>query len=65
MTKVNVTNHNLKVLQFLFNEGMLSESYLSTITDICLCQAKANLEKEMNTKISQSAFDKRICAEVE
>lgn len=64
MTKVNVTNPNLKVLQFLFNEGMLSEIYLSTITDICLRQAKANFEKEMNTKINQSAFNERIRKEV-
>ena len=64
MTKIKTTNHNLKILQFLLDEGMISENYLSTITDICLHQAKANFEKEMNTKINQSAFDARICAEV-
>lgn len=65
MSKVNVTNHNLKVLQFLLNEGLLSEGFLSTSTDICLRQARFTLEKEMNTKINQSAFDARIRAEVE
>jgi len=64
MTKVKVTNHNLKILQFLFDGDMISESYLSTITDICLRQAKVSLEKEMNTKINQSAFDASIRAEV-
>ena len=65
MSKVNVTNHNLKILQFLLNEGLLSEGFLSTSTDICLRQARFTLEKEMNTKINQSAFDARIRAEVE
>ena len=64
MTKVNVTNNNLKILQFLLNEGLLSEGFLSTSTDICLRQARFTLEKEMNTKINQSAFDARIRAEV-
>jgi len=64
MSKVNVTNHNLKVLQFLLNEGLLSEGFLSTSTDICLRQARFTLEKEMNTKIDQSAFDARVRAEV-
>ena len=64
MTKVSVTNHNLKVLQFLLNEGMLSENYLSVATDICLHQARANLEKKLDTHFSQSAFDDAICAEV-
>ena len=65
MSKINVTNHNLKVLQFLLNEGMISEGFLSVTADLCLRQARANLEKEMNTKINQSAFDARIRAEVE
>lgn len=64
MTKVKVTNNNLKILQFLLDEGVLSENYLSVTTDICLRQARVNLEKEMNTKINQSAFDARIRAEV-
>jgi hypothetical protein len=64
MTKVNVTNNNLKILQFLLNEGLLSEGFLSTSTDICLRQARFTLEKEMNTKIDQSAFDARVRAEV-
>jgi len=64
MTKVKVTNHNLKILQFLLDEGMISEGFLSTSTDICLRQARFTLEKEMNTKIDQSAFDARIRAEV-
>lgn len=64
MTKVKVTNNNLKILQFLLDEGLLSESYLSVTTDICLRQARANLEKAMNTKINQSAFDARIRTEV-
>lgn len=65
MSKVKVTNHNLKILQFLLNEGMISEGFLSVTTDICLRQARFTLEKEMNTKINQSAFDARIRAEVE
>lgn len=64
MTKVNVTNHNLKVLQFLLDAGLISENYLSVTAHICLCQAKTNLEKEMGTYLSQSAFDDAICAEV-
>ena len=64
MTKVNVTNHNLKVLQFLLNEGILSESYLHVTTDICLHQAKANLEKEMHTHYDPASFNEIIRAEV-
>jgi hypothetical protein len=64
MTKVEVTNHNLKILQFLLDEGALSKTYLSITTDICLRQAKANLEKEMKTCINQSEFDEAIRAEV-
>jgi hypothetical protein len=64
MTKVKVTNHNLKILQFLLDEGMISEGFLSVTADLCLRQAKANLEKELNTRFDQSAFDEKIRAEV-
>lgn len=64
MTKVKVTNHDLRVLQFLLDEGVLSEQYLSVVTDICLNKAKENLEKEMNTHFSQIEFNKRVRAEV-
>lgn len=64
MTKVNVTNHNLKVLQFLLNEGILSESYLHVTTDICLNQARKNFEKEMLTRYDPSLFNEIIRAEV-
>lgn len=64
MTKVKITNHDLRVLQFLLDEGVLSERFLSTVTDICLNQAKENLEKEMNTRFSQAEFNKRVRAEV-
>ena len=64
MTKVKITNHDLRVLQFLLDEGVLSEQFLSTVTDICLNKAKENLEKEMNAHFSQTEFNKRVRAEV-
>jgi lipopolysaccharide biosynthesis glycosyltransferase len=64
MTKVKITNHDLRVLQFLLDEGVLPEQYLSVVTDICLNEAKENLEKEMNAHLSQTEFNKRVRAEV-
>ena len=45
MTRIPVYNKDLKLIQLFMNEELLSESYVSTILDICARQAMANYKK--------------------
>jgi hypothetical protein len=44
-------NKNLKILEFLLKENFISENYLATVIDICVRQAKAQIEKEYDCYI--------------
>jgi len=45
MTRIPVYNKDLKLIQLFMNEELLSESYVSTILDICARQAMTNYKK--------------------
>lgn len=45
MTRIYVHNKDLKLIQLFMNEELLSESYVSTVLDICARQAMNNYKK--------------------
>ena len=55
-----MNNKNLRIIQFLLNEKLLTDSYVKTVTDICILQAKNALEKELGYEIETDVFKKEI-----
>lgn len=55
-----MNNKNLRIIQFLLNEKLLTDSYVKTVTDICILQAKNALEKELGYEIDSEGFKKEI-----
>lgn len=55
-----MNNKNLRIIQFLLNEKLLKDSYVKTVTDICILQAKDALEKELGYKIETDVFKREI-----
>lgn len=53
-------DHNLRIIQFLLNEKLLADSYVKTVTDICILQAKNTLEKELGYEIETDVFKEEI-----
>lgn len=55
-----MNNRNLRIIQFLLNEKLLTDSYVKTVTDICILQARDTLEKELGYKIETDVFKEEI-----
>lgn len=53
-------DRNLRIIQFLLNEKLLADSYVKTVTDICILQAKNALEKELGYEIETDVFKEEI-----
>lgn len=55
-----MNNRSLRIIQFLLNEKLLTDSYVKTVTDICILQARDTLEKELGYKIETDIFKEEI-----
>lgn len=55
-----MNNRSLRIIQFLLNEKLLTDSYVKTVTDICILQARDTLEKELGYKIETDVFKEEI-----
>lgn len=55
-----MNNRSLRIIQFLLNEKLLTDSYVKTVTDICILQARDTLEKDLGYKIETDVFKEEI-----
>lgn len=55
-----MNNRSLRIIQFLLNEKLLTDSYVKTVTDICILQARDALEKELGYEIETDVFKEEI-----